>query len=342
MRLRLNQRTRILMPAIAALVTAIMASPALAADVSIAVGAPSQVTIGQNVEVKAVLTEAGNPLEGAEIALTYTSTFGGRLGTIELAAATTDATGTAVMVYQQRADENGEMQVAYLGPDEIQVEPYTFSIAVDTTDASQLYTNQSGVKIPFLNGTLFLILVLGLWLLIAAATVYLVRVGVAGQVAESIPTPSAIMTGEDGSIRFAVLLSAVTIITAIGMGIVIVRAPVSNQDVTDPDVYDRTEIAHVDTRLAYEGLGLNDPALADTGDALVDGRNLFIGSGCAGCHGVAGNGAIVGPALVDETGSFGGFQEDVREGPRGMPLYDVRTLSELDLRKIYDFIKQSE
>jgi len=314
-------------------VTVLMiATPAFAAGIEIAVGAPEHVSVGQDVEVKAVLSEDGVPVEGAEIALTYQASMAGESARVELATATTDETGIAVMIYQQRADDNGEMQVVYLGPGTDPVEPYVFTIAVEE-GGPQLYRNESGVEIPFLNGTLVILMIATVWFFIALSAIYLVRVGRAGRLAE---TPFT----EDGSMWISVLLASAAVFTAIGMVIVFVRAPVSNKDVTDPDVYDRTPVVYIDETYPYTGFGLNDESIARTGDPVVDGRALYFKYGCAACHGLNGQGATVGPTLVDEIGSFGGFGEDVREGPRGMPAYDDATISDENLEKIYIFLKE--
>ena len=73
-------------------------------------------------EVKAVLSDSGAPVEGAEVALTYQASVSGETGRVEIAWATTDESGVAILTYEQRADENGEMQVVYVGPDTDPVE----------------------------------------------------------------------------------------------------------------------------------------------------------------------------------------------------------------------------
>lgn len=305
--------------------------PALAAGVEIAVGAPERVAVGQDVVVKAVLSQDGNPVVGAEVAVTYQASLAGESGRVELASATTDDTGTAVMVYQQRADDNGEMQVVYLGPDVEAVTPYTFTIAVEA-GGQQLYRQETGVRIPFVNGTLVIVVISGVWFLIALAAIYLVRVGLAGR-------PSKDPTTESGSIWISVLLASAAIITAVGMVIVFIRAPVTNTHITDPDGYDRTIVNYLDESYPYEGFGLDDPSAAQTGDPILDGSALYFQYACGACHGLAGQGAVVGPALVGEIGSFGGFAEDVREGLGGMPGYDNAMISEEHLEKIYAYLK---
>jgi len=310
----------------------VMAAPALAATVDIAVGAPDKVLVGQDVEVKAVLSEDGVPIEGAEVALTYQASLGGESTRVEIATGTTDETGTAVMFYEQRADDNGEMQVTYLGPGTNPVSPYVFTIAVEP-GGEQLYRSESGVEIPFVNGTLVILLITGVWSLIALAAVYLVRVGREGRLEE-------VLSADDGSVWISVLLAIVAVITAIGMVIVFVRVPVLNTDLTDPEVYDRTQIAYIGATYPYQGFGLDEEPSAQSGDPAFDGGKVYFGYGCAACHGVLGQGAVVGPTLEDEIGSLAQFIDDIREGPRDMPAYGEATLTEADIEKIYRFLDE--
>ena len=69
---------------------------------------------------------------------------------------------------------------------------------------------------------------------------------------------------------------------------------------------------------------------------------LFHKYGCAACHGLSAQGAIVGSPLADEVGSFGSFSEDTRDGPKGMPGYDEVTISEENLHNIYEFLKDGD
>lgn len=331
----IERKARIMAIMIAAAAVLAVAQPAFAAGVEITVGAPETVIVGQDVEVKAILTEDGTPVEGAEVALTYQAALGGRSGRLQIASGTTDETGTAVMVFQQRADDNGEMQVVYLGPDTEPVDPYVFTIVV-APDGEQLYKNQSGVRIPFVNGTLVILVISGVWIMIATAAIYIVRVGNAGDAAV------AEAGSEEGSMWISVVLATAAVITATGMVIVFVRAPVANTHITDPHSYTRTPIAYIDTAFPYIGFGLEDEPAAQSGDPVADGSLLYFKYGCSACHGLSGQGATVGPALVDEIGSFGSFSEDVREGPKGMPDYDEALISEENLQKIYTFLKDAE
>jgi hypothetical protein len=308
----------------------ITSSPALAAGVEIAVGAPDMVSVGQMVEVKVVLSDSGVPVEGAEVALTYEASLSGESAQVEIASAITDEAGIALLMYEQRADENGEMQVVYLGSGTEPVEPYTFTIAVGG-DPVQLYQVSTGVTIPFVNGTLVILVISGVWALIALAAINLVRVGRAGRVGKA-------LAAEDGSMWISVILASAAILTAVGMVIVFVRAPTANSHVVDPDGYDRTIVNYLDVTYPYDGFGLDDESLAQTGDPVRDGEMLYFQFACAACHGLGGTGAIVAPDLVDELGSIGAFTTDVREGEKGMPSYDEVTISDENISKIYAYL----
>lgn len=325
-----SSATRRLFQVAIAIVIAAMAVPAFAGNIGISVGAPETVTVGQHVEVKAILVEDGAPVVGAEVALTYETTFGGRSGEVELATATTDDAGIALLVYEQRASHNDQLQVVYLGPGTDPVPPYSLTIAV-AEGGDQLYQSESGVEIPFINGTLVILVISLVWFLIALAAIRLVQVGRAGR--EVIAQPA-----EEGSMWISVALAVAAVITATGMVIVFVRAPISNTDLTDPAVYDRTPIGYLDVTYPYEGFGLQDESSAQTGDPVTDGKALSLQYGCSACHAPTGLGGVVGVDLIDEVGSFNSFVEDVREGPKGMPAYSESTLSDADLQKIYDFI----
>ena len=328
-----------LMFIIAGMVFGIGVGPALAAEIGIAVGAPESATVGTEVEVKAIVTSDGEPLEGAVVALTYSTSLGGVDGRVELVSSTTDAAGIAVMFYEQRAADNGEMRIEYVGPDDVEAAPFVFTIAVNP-DQQQLYFPVSGVNIPFLNGTLVIAIITCVWAMIVYASMQLVMVGRENR--RSVGKGSPIVTSEEGSAWIATVLTVATILTAVGMVIVFLRAPFALSDPLHPESYDRSPIAFIGADLPYVGVGLADPALAETGDPLVDGELLYFQYGCASCHGISGRGAVVGPELIGEVGSLGPFLEDVRDGPKGMPGYVAAVVSDDDLELIHRYLKDGD
>ncbi len=313
--------------------------PALAAEIGIAVGAPESATVGADVEVKAIVTSDNEPLEGAVVALSYRTSLGGVDGRVELVSAVTDAEGVAIMTYEQRAASNGEMYVAYIGPDNIETAPFVFTIAVEP-EQQQLYAPISGIEIPFLNGSLVIVVIAGLWSLIAFSAYQLVRVGRAGRGAGQVSSAASVT--EQGSAWVATVLALTTIVTAVGMVIVFLRTPLAPGDPLQPERYDRSPIAFLDVDLPYSGVGLADESLAETGDALADGEMLYFKYGCAGCHGLSGASVVVAETLLGEVGSFGGFLEDVREGPKGMPGYIPSVLSDDDLELIHRYLREGD
>jgi mono/diheme cytochrome c family protein len=134
------------------------------------------------------------------------------------------------------------------------------------------------------------------------------------------------------------ILAGVVIFTAAGMMLVLSRNPLTQAETGVAGGYARTPIAYVEIEYPYIGQGLEDPSIADTDDPLRDGRLLYFQYGCSGCHGLTSSGAAVAPELQGEVGSAGGFEEDVREGPKNMPGYEPSVLSNEELAKIHRYL----
>jgi len=123
------------------------------------------------------------------------------------------------------------------------------------------------------------------------------------------------------------------------IAIVIARSPYTHGNLR-PEGYNRTEIVYVGDQHPFEGLGLADPSLAQTGDPAEDGRALFFRYGCASCHGLQGQGGAVGKDLSEANAEE--ISEKVRQGPKTMPAYESGTLSESDLEKLIAFLESTE
>ena len=123
------------------------------------------------------------------------------------------------------------------------------------------------------------------------------------------------------------------------IAIVIARSPYTHGNLR-PEGYNRTEIVYVGDQQPFEGLGLTDPSLAQTGDPAEDGRALFFRYGCASCHGLQGQGGAVGKDLSGANAEE--ISEKVRQGPKTMPAYESGTLSESDLEKLIAFLESTE
>lgn len=122
------------------------------------------------------------------------------------------------------------------------------------------------------------------------------------------------------------------------VGIVIARSPYTHGNLS-PAGYNRTEIIYVGQDPPFEGFPLHDPRLADTGDPAQDGRVLFFANGCAACHGLNGEGAAVGKSISKSSAEE--ISQEVRRGPKTMPVYDTSVLSDSDVEKLVAFLKSA-
>jgi len=141
--------------------------------------------------------------------------------------------------------------------------------------------------------------------------------------------------------RFFVPAVFLTLISGLAFGLIVgivARSPETHANVR-PEGFDRTPIGYVGDEIPYTGIGLADPGLVLNADPVTRGRLLFLGNGCAACHGLASEGGVVGPNLDLEELDRSDFGPVVRSGPGGMPIFAEEILSDDDLDTIYAFLK---
>jgi hypothetical protein len=141
--------------------------------------------------------------------------------------------------------------------------------------------------------------------------------------------------------RFFVPAVIVAVISGLAFGLIVgivARSPETHANVR-PEGFDRTPISYVGEEIPFAGIGLGGPGLATDADPATRGRLLFLGHGCATCHGLASQGGVVGPALDLEELWLEDFRPVVRSGPGGMPAFTEEILSDDDLDSIYAFLK---
>ena len=163
-------RTLLLSVAVGAAIFA-LAGTAEASHMKLDVVAPSQLTVGDSVDVQAVLHAAhgGEAVAGATVTFYMDGSFGGIDGEVMLGQAVTDENGIAALNYQPRSAGEHQVRVEYLTPGAGEPEETTWSHTV-TGATEQLYRSSAGVQIPGLN----------VWLLIAVvATVWVILLSVA-------------------------------------------------------------------------------------------------------------------------------------------------------------------
>lgn len=141
--------------------------------------------------------------------------------------------------------------------------------------------------------------------------------------------------------RFFVPAVIVALISGLALGLIggiVARSAETHANVR-PEGFDRTPVGYVGEEIPYTGIGLADPR-SDTGaDPVTRGRLLFLGYGCAACHGLASQGGVVGPEIDLEELDHSDFGPVVRSGPGGMPVFTGEILSDDDLDTIYAFLK---
>jgi hypothetical protein len=140
--------------------------------------------------------------------------------------------------------------------------------------------------------------------------------------------------------RFFVPAVLAATISGLGLGLVVgivARSPDTHSNVR-PEGYSRTPIAYVGDDVAFVGLGLADPDLLLTGDPAQRGGLLFLGAGCATCHGLSNQGGVIGPELDLGDLTPADFRRAVRSGPSGMPAFLASTLPDADLEAIYAYL----
>ncbi len=72
-------------------------------------------------------------------------------------------------------------------------------------------------------------------------------------------------------------------------------------------------------------------------DSSGSGERLFITKGCLGCHGASARGGV-GPDLARTDLTYQEFTQQVRNPPSVMPPFPAETVSEGELRRIYDYL----
>jgi len=122
------------------------------------------------------------------------------------------------------------------------------------------------------------------------------------------------------------------------VAIIIARSPYTHGNLR-PEGYNRTDIIYLGEDHPFDGIALADPSLASTGDPVQDGRVLFFGYGCASCHGLEGKGSAVGKNLSRANSEE--ISDNVRQGPKTMPSFDVSVLPDSDLQKLIAFLKST-
>jgi len=154
-----------------------LAGTADASHMKLDVVAPSQLTVGDSVDIQAVLHAAhgGEAVAGATVTFYMDGSFGGIDGEVILGQAITDENGIAALNYQPRSAGEHQVRVEYLTPGAGEPEETTWSHTV-TGATEQLYRSSAGVQIPGLNVWLLIAVVAAVWVILLSVAVRVIAI----------------------------------------------------------------------------------------------------------------------------------------------------------------------
>jgi mono/diheme cytochrome c family protein len=214
------------------------------------------------------------------------------------------------------------------------------ALTIGVNNGPQIVAAESGLDIPGLGSWLVTAVIAFVWAIMIVAAFWMVRVSRSrpeggDESEETGGGPSREVRRRRGSFNIAAVAAAIMVLVAVGLVILLIRGPETHHNF-DPDGYTRSPVAYLDAAYVYPGPGLiSDGAL--TGDAVADGRALFLKLGCAGCHGLDAQGAASARSPAFATRQWLGTV--VRTGlPGGMPAYAESDLSDADLDIIQAFL----
>jgi mono/diheme cytochrome c family protein len=316
---------------VAAAAVLAMAGVASAQDLIIEVAAPDEGILGEPVEIAATVRDAdtGEPIEGAAVVYFGDASFAGVSGEVELGTAESNVIGVATLQPTFSVSRLHTVRVEIL--DNPDVEPKTVSIPIRI--GSQLIASEAGVSIPGLGSWIVPFVILSAWVIMITAAfgmVVIARGEAEPGASDSAPLESA------GSSRFNVAVVATGLMSLIAVGLLslLLRGPETHSNL-NPEGYDRTAVAYLEASYLYAGPGHSEESL--TGDAIDDGRVLFMSAGCAGCHGVNAQGTAAARSPAFATRVWLGTI--ARSGqPGGMPAYSEGDLTDTQLDSIHAFL----
>lgn len=121
-----------------------------------------------------------------------------------------------------------------------------------------------------------------------------------------------------------VVLIAAMLISVLG------RSPDTRSNFQESSVgYDRTDVALVGEVDSFDGIS------NELGD---EPASVYVGAGCANCHGLSGEGGVVGPDIWGK--NVEDALEAIRDGDHGMPLYDETRLSDQQIEALVTYLNE--
>ncbi len=311
--------------ALAAMLVIAFATPAAAAEIE--VDAPSEVAVGDHVELEITVTDdSGDPVVGARVTVEAAVAVVGESGRAEMRVGFTDESGHVTLEFTERAvaGTDQELEITAFTPEGAVVA----AVGIEVLDGPQQHDTEAPAHLPVFS-VWWLIVVLGIiWVVLIYAVS---RLLVIRRASESVSGTAKITP---------YVMTGFVTFTAIGMGIVILNRPESHANLEPNEPFDRAPGAVLGEEYEYNGLGLGT---IDTPVADLSGEAIYELANCSGCHGIAGEGAVVGGGLqgeiLDDVDAFIG---EVRRGPKSMPTYPEAQLDDDALERVIEYLEEAE
>jgi hypothetical protein len=168
-----------------------LSGTANASHVTAEVVTPSQVTLGDslNVQLSLLSADEGLPLAGVPVTFHTDAAFGGVSGEVEVGRTVTDENGVAVLGYVPRHGSDHQIRAEYLVPGSSERESAITTFTVE--GATQLHQSTAGVQIPGLNVWLLIALVSSVWAILMSVALRVIAIARAGSYADAAVEASA-------------------------------------------------------------------------------------------------------------------------------------------------------
>ena len=140
---------------------------------------------------------------------------------------------------------------------------------------------------------------------------------------------------EKKNLIFPSFIGAAVLLIAVTLLIIGARSPYThvNLDEGFDPTYTRTDQALVGDPVPYTGDGL---AVPRANDPVELGKQLFVTTGCASCHGLDGRGGIIGPPIVGTKADK--LRPKMLAGPKGMPTFAPNAATDEDVAAIAAYL----
>ncbi|MEQ1703602.1 MAG: c-type cytochrome [Ilumatobacteraceae bacterium] len=301
--------------------TLLGASGTVSAAADIEVDAPAESTVGESVTVTATISDGGEPVADAVVTVARKAQIGGVSGFAALDSGVTDADGVVELEFIQLADSTDieSLRIEYEGPDGVEAAEFELTVL----PGGQQNVSSSGADVGILNISWLIVVLVIVWAFLLIATWQLVKISRARE------------GGRKSDRLVPLYMVGFVAFTALGMFYVVLTQPTMHANLAPNEPFDRVPTAYLGQEYDYLGLG-GDPA--DRPDDL-SGEVLYVQAGCASCHGIGGNGAVVGGELTDSVlNDAEEMEEAIRRGPKGMPVYSETLLTQEEIDRIVEFL----